>query len=137
MYLPIGCITNVIFIVIAGIIGTFLGKYISEELKEKIPMVFAVCSFAMGFGSIGLMKNMPAVVLSLNLGTIIGVLIKMGHMINRGATYMQKVASKVVKIKSTKLTEKEAMSLLVSLIVIFCFGSTGLYGSLVSGMTGN
>jgi len=136
MYIPIGCIANVIFIIVAGIIGTLIGKHLPEELKDKLSFVFGLCSFGMGFGSISLMKNMPAVILSLIVGTIIGVLIRLGEMIHKGATFMQKMATKIMKSKSSK-SEKDNMTFLVTLIIIFCFGSTGIYGSLVSGMTGD
>ncbi|ORX78508.1 putative transport protein [Anaeromyces robustus] len=137
MNIPIGVIVNVLSVAIGGIIGTLSGNYMSSEFKEKITMIFACCSFGMGITAIVLMQNMPAVILSLILGTIIGITIKLGYIINKGGEFMQKSVSKFIKMKNTHLTEKEFMNSLVTIIVLFCASGTGIYGSIVSGMTGD
>eukprot|EP00833_Pecoramyces_ruminatium_P004087 jgi/Orpsp1_1/1178119/evm.model.c7180000064126.1 len=137
MYIPIGVIVNIISVALGGLLGTVAGKYIPEDLKDKITMVFACCSFGMGISTCVLMQNMPAVIFSLIFGTIIGVLIKLGDIIYKGGELMQKTVSKFIKMKNTKLTEKEFMNTLITIIVLFCASSTGIYGSIVSGMTGD
>ena len=44
----------------------------------------------MGVSSIGLMKNMPAVIFAVIIGTAFGLAINLGGMINSGAVCMEK-----------------------------------------------
>lgn len=50
----------------------------------------------MGISSIILMKNMPAVILSIILGTVIGLIIHFGKLIQKMGMDMEKVISKVI-----------------------------------------
>lgn len=73
--MPVGIICNAAAIAIGGILGALVGHKLSEELKTKIQMIFGACSMAMGISTIVLMRNMPAVIFSVILGTALGVLI--------------------------------------------------------------
>ena len=70
--MPIGIIINALSIVIGGILGAFVGHKLSPKFKEDITLVFGVCSMGMGISTIGLMENMPAVILAMGLGTALG-----------------------------------------------------------------
>lgn len=61
--MPIGVITNVLAIVIGGIIGTAVGPRISERFKNGLNTIFGICAMTMGVSSIALMENMPAMLL--------------------------------------------------------------------------
>jgi len=137
--MPIGILVNTSCIIIGGLIGTIAGKYISEGFKNKINMVFGCCSFAMGMSTCVLMKNMPVIIFSLIAGTIIGTVTKLGYLIHKGGEYMQKLVSKIIKVRDTSIGEKKTqnMNILVTLIILFCFSATGVYGSMVSGITGD
>jgi uncharacterized membrane protein YqgA involved in biofilm formation len=91
---------------------------------------------AMGISSIVLMENMPAVVFSVIIGTAIGLAIHLGDKINKAGAGMQKFISKFVK-NSSELPEAEFDATLTTVIVLFCASGTGIYGSIVSGMTGD
>ena len=56
---------------------------------------------------------------------------------NAGADVMQRVISKFLKKSSSELSEDEFMNTLVTIIVLFCASGTGIYGSIVSGMSGD
>ena len=126
--MPIGVISNVLAVAVGGLLGARFGSSLSQELKEKLNLIFGICSMGIGISSIILMQNMPAVVLALILGTIIGVLTHLGKHIERGG---QKLAQLIPGQKSTDNT------LLVTTIVLFCVSGTGIYGSIVSGMSGD
>ena len=100
-------------------------------------MIFGVCAMGMGISSVMLMRNMPAVIFSVVIGTAIGLMIHLGDKIQKGAGMMQNVASKIVTNKNTSISEEEFMTTLVTVIVLFCASGTGIYGSIVSGMTGD
>lgn len=63
----------------------------------------------MGISSIILMKNMPAVILSIILGTVIGLIIHFGKLIQKMGMGMEKVISKV--IPGQNKTDEEFQSL--------------------------
>ena len=90
----------------------------------------------MGISTIGLMKNMPAVIFAIIIGTALGLAIHLGDWIHKGATLMQKPISKIFK-NNSNMSEEEFLNQLVTIIVLFCASGTGIYGSLTAGMTGD
>ena len=132
--MPIGVLVNTAAIALGGIIGALVGKKLPERLKTTLNMIFGVCAMGMGIASVVLMKNMPAVIFSVIVGTVIGVVIKLGDRISSAAKGMQKLMSKVVKPPKSGMSEEEFTSTLVTVIVLFCASGTGIYGSIVSGM---
>ena len=135
--MPTGIIINGLSIIGGGIAGTVIGHKLSHELKESLTMVFAICAMAMGINSIVLMKNMPAVILAVVIGTAIGIIIHLGNKINVAAVGMQKVIGQFIKNDKAGIPEDEFMNTLVTVIVLFCTSGTGIYGSIVSGMSGD
>lgn len=126
--MPIGVICNVLAVAVGGVIGTVGGSKLKNEFKEKLNLIFGVCSMGIGISSIVLMHNMPAVVLSLILGTIIGIALHLGQRIEAAG---KRLASLIPGQKGTD------NMLLVTAIVLFCSSGTGIYGSIVSGMSGD
>lgn len=126
--MPLGVICNVLAVAIGGFLGSTCGKKLSQEMKDKLNLIFGICSMGIGISSIILMQNMPAVVLSLILGTIVGVVTHLGRHIENGGK------------KQAKLIPGQDAgdnALLVTTIVLFCASGTGIYGSIVSGMNGD
>lgn len=135
--MPIGVIINALSVAIGGILGALVGHKLSDNFKANINMIFGACSMTMGISSIVLMKNMPAVVFSVILGTAFGLIIHLGEKINTAAGGMQRVISKFVKNDNRKIPEEEFMATLITVIVLFCASGTGIYGSFVAGMSGD
>lgn len=126
--MPIGILVNVLAVALGGVLGAAGGSKMSREFKEKLNLIFGICSMGIGISSIVLMQNMPAVILSLILGTILGIVTHLGKHIENGG-------KKLAKLVPGKGVEDNA--LLVTAIVLFCFSGTGIYGSIVSGMSGD
>lgn len=124
--MPIGVLLNVAAVAVGGIAGSLLSKKLSEELKTQMAFIFGICAMGMGISSVVLMKNMPAVILCVVVGTIIGICLKLGKGIN-GLT--SKLLGNAIKAEDREL--------MLTAIVLFCASGTGIYGSLDSGMTGN
>lgn len=135
--MPVGILVNALSIVAGGLIGLFVEDRLDLDFKENLNMIFGVCAMGMGISSVMLMRNMPAVIFSVVIGTAIGLMIHLGDKIQKGASMMQNVASKIVTNKNTSISEEEFMTTLVTVIVLFCASGTGIYGSIVSGMTGD
>ncbi|MBD5169435.1 MAG: DUF554 domain-containing protein [Oscillibacter sp.] len=135
--MPVGVFINSLAIFIGGVIGSLMGQRLSQDFKENLNMVFGVCSMGIGISSIVLMKNLPAVTLAVILGTAIGLAIHLGDKINAAGRGMQRVVSRFVKMPDSGISADEFSASLVTVIVLFCASGTGIYGSIISGMTGD
>ena len=135
--MPIGVIVNALSVAIGGLLGAGLGNRLTESFKEKINMIFGCCSMAMGISTIILMKNMPAVVFSVIIGTGIGLAIHLGERINRAGSAMQRLVSRFIKVDFSRISKEEFDATLLTVIVLFCASGTGIYGSMVAGMSGD
>ncbi len=134
--IPIGVIADVLAVAVGGLIGGLIGGRVSDHFKENLNLIFGCCAMGMGVSSIILMQNMPAVIFSIIIGTIIGLAVHLGSLVNKAAASMQKLVSKIVPYKGN-LAQDDFNSQLVTMIVLFCASGTGIYGTLVSGMTGD
>lgn len=128
--MPIGVICNVMAVVLGGLIGARSGGILSESFKEKLNLVFGVCSMGIGIAAIVLMKNMPAVVLALILGTIIGSAARLGERI-------EALGAKLAGLFPGGNEGPSDRGLLVTAVVLFCASGTGIYGAIVCGMSGD
>lgn len=135
--MPIGVIINTIAIFLGGIAGALLGDKLPEEYKEQLNLIFGLCSMGMGISSIVLMKYMPAVVFALIIGTIVGLVFKLGDKVYELCSKLQKVMIRIVPKKETNMSETEFLATLITVIVLFCSSGMGIYGSLSEGMTGD
>ena len=135
--MPIGVIINTIAIFLGGIAGALLGNKLPEKYKEQLNLIFGLCSMGMGISSIVLMKYMPAVVFALIIGTIVGLMFKLGDKVYELCSKLQKVMIRIVPKKETNMSETEFLATLITVIVLFCSSGMGIYGSLSEGMTGD
>lgn len=127
--MPIGVIVDVLSVVLGGLTGSIVGSKLSDNLKNQMNTIFGLCAMCMGISAVVLMKNMPAVVFSVILGTLLGLALKIGSAI-------QKVSGKVLD-KVMKGADQETNDLMLTAVVLFCASGTGIYGALDAGMTGN
>ncbi|MGX7100942.1 DUF554 domain-containing protein [Gemella sanguinis] len=135
--MPIGVIINTVAIFLGGIAGALLGDKLPEKYKEQLNLIFGLCSMGMGISSIVLMKYMPAVVFALIIGTIVGLVFKLGDKVYELCSKLLKVMIRIVPKKETNMSETEFLATLITVIVLFCSSGMGIYGSLSEGMTGD
>ena len=143
--MPIGVITNALVVAVGGIVGALAGDKISNAFKENLNTVFGACAMAMGISSIVLMENMPAVVFAVIVGTSIGLAMHLGQRIDRAGLMMQKGIGRALSgLQRTGKGQQEPTgstnnnsAVLVTALVLFCASGTGIYGSIVAGMTGD
>lgn len=135
--MPIGVFVNVVPVVLGGLFGALAGHKLPASLKTELNVVFGVCSMGIGISSIVLMKNMPAVIFAVVVGTAVGLACRLGLAIRRGAEWMQKPIARLFHSGQGSVSREEFSSSLVTLVVLFCASGTGIYGTLTSGMTGD
>lgn len=134
--MPIGVIINSTCVFAGGVIGAMLGKKLKKHLCDALTLVFGVCSMTLGINSIIKMETMPAVILAVIVGTLIGECM---HLEDRISAVAAKVQAPVERImKSGKKDDQDTfMAEFISIIVLFCVSGTGIFGSLHSGITGD
>lgn len=135
-FMPIGVIVEALSVVIGGLVGALAGNKLPNAVKKELNVVFGVCAMGIGIPSIVLMKNMPAVIFAVIVGTTIGLACHLGLLIRQGAGLLQRPIARLFPAKGKEGGE-EFSSSLVTLLVLFCASGTGIYGTLNSGMTGD
>ncbi len=129
--MPIGVLINALSVAAGGILGGFLQGRFSAPFQKNLNLIFGLCSVGMGVSAAAQMENLPAVVLALILGGIIGLLLHLGQRISNGAAILQRRFSPV------KDSDEEKTALFLTVIVLFCASGTGIYGALLSGFNGD
>lgn len=135
--MPTGIIIDALAVLLGGLIGGGIGKYIPDDFKVKMNMIFGVSSLVMGTYAIAPMKNMAAVIFAVILGTLLGVIIRLGHLVDKGAMAMQGLISKIMPNSGSTLNEEDFKAQLVTITVLFCASGTGIFGSILNGFTGD
>ena len=124
--MPTGVIINVIAVVLGGLLGSIIGERLTDRLKQQMTTIFGVCAMTMGITSVVLMKNMPAVIFAVIVGSLVGIALDLDGCIRKGTGALL-----------NKLNLGADLQLMVTAMVLFCASGTGIYGSLTSGMTGD
>lgn len=81
--MPSGIIINSLSIILGGIAGGLFGDYLRDDFKENLNLIFGLASMVMGISAIMNMVNMPAVIFAVVIGTIVGLALKFGNLINK------------------------------------------------------
>ena len=124
---PYGVLANSGAIFIGGVLGTLLKHAIPQRLLVSLPKTLALAAIAIGISAIVKIQNVPVVVLSLVVGSIIGELLDIDR---RLLTSMQKLKPQSIANKN-----QEQRELFISLLVLFCASGTGIFGAMHAGMS--
>lgn len=126
-----GAVINFILVIIGGSIGMLLKKGIPTRLRDTLMKGMALCVLFIGIS--GLFEdgvNVLVVVLSVGIGAVIGELIDLDRLVNRGANWVEKRFNKGGG--NTKIAEG-----LVAATLLFCVGAMTVVGSIDSGLSGD
>ncbi len=135
--MPIGIIANAMATAIGGLIGAVVGNRMSDHFKENLNMIFGACSMCLGISAITQLENIPAVILSTILGTVIGLCLHLGDKVNAAGRLMQGLINHIIRKNTSSLSEEDFQSQLLTAIILFVASGTGIYGSIVSGISGD
>ena len=95
MNMIIGPYINALASISGAVIGAALGGRIPERLRTNLTLIFGLCSMGMGIVMVAKTTNMPAMILSVLLGTIIGELLLLEHGINKLASSAKGLVEKM------------------------------------------
>ncbi|AMK11709.1 DUF554 domain-containing protein [Pseudodesulfovibrio indicus] len=132
----IGPLVNGAALIAGSAAGALLGPKLSLNLRVKMPMVFGCASMGLGVAMIVKVKFLAPVVLALVVGSVLGELIQLESLIQKGAGKTRKVIDKIVR-PTGDLSQEEFLDKFVALLVLFCLSGTGIYGAMSEGMTGD
>ncbi|MBE7721971.1 DUF554 domain-containing protein [Lacrimispora indolis] len=127
--MPQGVIINCIVVFLGGILGAFLKNHFPQKLAEALPNIFGLSAITMGIYLIIRLESLTAVVLAVIIGTVIGELLSLE---DRLLTGLRRLEARL----PVQLNEDQ-LDVLISLIILFCFSGTGIFGAMNSGMTGD
>ncbi|MBR1919850.1 MAG: DUF554 domain-containing protein [Spirochaetales bacterium] len=134
--MPLGVIIDALAVLIGGLLGTIIGSRLEDDFKQIMNNIMGICSMTIGISSIILMRNMPPVVFSIIVGTLLGLAVHLGEKIQRGGVLMEKGISRL-RPHSSGNGDEEFRTTLVTCITLFCASGTGIYGALTAGMVGD
>ena len=134
--MPVGVLIDVGSVFLGGLLGGQLGSRLPEKLKKDLTLVFGVSSMAMGVTYLGKVSTLPAVILSVILGLMIGETVHLDGAIRAGAGKMNGAVSRLLPKNSAAMDETR-MHQLVSIIVLICASGTCIFGARDSGLTGD
>lgn len=129
--MPIGITTDVCATFAGAVIGLIIGKKLPESLKTALNNILGIAAITMGVVLIMRQHTLSAVVLSVILGCIVGELIGLESLINKGVT------GAVGKLMKGTNADEAFLIQVSAVVVLFCCGGTGWYGALNEGLTGD
>ncbi len=128
--MPIGVFINGAAVLTGGIIGALVGNRIPKRISTALTGIFGLSAITMGITLIVQLNALTAVVMALILGTLAGEWLNMESALAKGLTGLAS------KLPGGSLT-KENLDNLISMIILFCFSGTGLFGAINSGISGD
>jgi uncharacterized membrane protein YqgA involved in biofilm formation len=132
----IGPYVNAAAVVIGGLGGAFIGNSLPERIRAGLPQTFGLASMGLGIMLIVKVKYMPAVVLAMVLGAMLGELFYVEKAIGRVAAATRGFVDKFLPAKEG-LSHEEFMDKFVAIVVLFAASGTGIFGAMHEGMTGD
>ncbi len=123
-------------VIVGGLFGALIGTRIPDRVKTALPLTFGLCSVGLGINLVIKVKYMPAVVLAMVIGAIIGEMFFLEKQIGRVAGTTRGLINRIFP-PVQGLTHDEFTEKFVAILVLFCASSTGIFGAMHEGMTGD
>ena len=108
-----------------------IGRKLPEYLKTALNNILGIAAITMGVVLIMRQHTLSAVVLAVILGCILGELIHLEALINKGVTTV------VGKLIHGTNADENFLVQVSAVVILFCCGGTGWYGALNEGLTGD
>lgn len=123
-----GNIVNALGIIMGGLIGLFLKKYIKDSYSESIMSGVGISVVVIGITNTIKSDNILLVVISIVLGTLVGEIIDIETKLNRLGIF---IGSKFQNGDSNTFSKA-----FVTTTLIYCVGAMAILGALESGLIG-
>lgn len=137
MALPTGIIVDSASVFVGGAIGALAGHKMPNKLKIVLPMSFSLGAMAIGVSGLVKMQSLPAVVIALLLGTIVGTLLGFEALIKRCGSWVSGKMRSGREMETRESVRRRYHETFSIAVILFCAGATGIYGSLHAGISGD
>lgn len=125
----VGVLVNVAAIVMGSLIGLFLKKGLSPQMKSVVMQGLGLSVIIIGISGAIQTENVLLLVISLVIGGAIGVMLKIEY-------NLDKLGDSIEKKLSTKKANNFSKGF-VAASLIYCVGAMAIIGSLEAGIDGN
>lgn len=129
---PTGVLLDCLSVFLAINIGILLKSHVSDAIKDPITTTCGFSAIAMGIVSIVKLQYLPAVILALILGSVVGELTNLDHKVK--AFFLAIILKFNFKIDGDK---DEYMRFYLIVTAIFCASGTGIFGAITEGASGD
>lgn len=124
----IATVINALAIIVGGVLGSLFGSRINEKYTKGIMTVMALVTASIGVQCAVGSQNTLLMVLSLVIGTITGIALKLDDRINSSGDALKK------RLAGTKLGGGRIGDAFVTSSVLFAVGTMAILGSIQAGL---
>lgn len=118
-----------------ALIGSYVGRLLGETFRRHLLLVFGCINIGMGVFMIGKTQALPPVVCALLIGTLVGEMFRLEHLIMMLAHKVASVFSRIGKKQRSSLEYmREQFSIF---LVVFAASGLGFFGAMQEGLTGD
>lgn len=130
--MPTGVIIEAVSILLGGTLGAIFKSHVPTRIKEPLNTVFGISAITIGIVSLTKINSLPAVILAIILGCLIGELINLD-------AHIKNIFSRAIHKMHFKIDGDydEYMNLYIIVSIIFCASGTNIFGALTEGITGD
>ncbi len=132
----VGPILNSCAIILGGVIGASMRRFIPKRLERGLPATFALSSIAIGITMVIKVHDVTVMVMAFIIGTALGELIYMETGIGKSATYIQSKLQRFLPLPRG-LSKQDFTLQFTALIVLFGASGLGVIGAMTEGLNGN
>lgn len=122
-------------VLLGGILGALLSQRLPERIRTSMTSIFGLASLGIGILLVIKCANLPVMVLSTLVGTLLGEACNMEKGVNSLVSKLQQWLTPKGKTKAPVNTS--FIQSYVAIIVLFCASGTGIFGAMREGMTGD
>lgn len=125
-------------VVVGGMAGAIISARLPDRLRTSMPLIFGAASLCMGIVLVTGVRQMPVMILSVLLGTLVGELCYLEKGISHLGGKARGLVELVVKTDpGDEASQAKFLQNYVAIIVLFCASGTGIFGAMHEGMTGD
>lgn len=136
--MPVGVLINSSAVLLGGVIGAGLGRFLPGDVRATLNLMFGLCSMAMGISQIVGLSALAPLVLAVIVGAGLGTAMHWERGISAAAGRLRGPLGAIMRSEGVNgLAEDEWTVRYVAAVVLFCASGTGVYGAMQEGLSGD
>lgn len=132
MLIPKGILIDCFCVLLGTNIGSIVKNYVPDRIKHPMNVIFGIAAIAIGMVSMVKLNTLPAVILALILGALLGEIMNLDTKVK---SLFQSILDKLhFKISGN---QEEYMQFYLIVAVTFCASGTNIFGAINEGISGD